>query len=443
MIHSVLPFLVIVVLIGVNGLFVAAEFAIIGVPRVAIERRAAEGSRIARTVRQIISTPRLQDRYIATAQIGITFASLGLGMYGEHQLAHVLEEHLDALGAGRWIAAHALATLVAVGVLTYFHIVVGEMVPKSIALSRAEQAVLWVTPPMLWARTALYPLVVVLNGIGTGVLRLMGIRRQTTGTEHYYSTEELQLVVEESQAGGLLREESGRLLRELFEFGELTAGEAMTPRVAVIGIPLGATPEQLTTLVQASRHTRYPAYDRDLDHIVGVVHIKDVLRRLRTGGPLVEADTHPAPYLPESATLNAVLAAMRRERTHLAVILDEHGGTAGVVTIEDLFEEVVGEVEEGTGGTAPISRDAQGNLHVAGTVRLDEVGDQFGRELEHEDVDTVSGLVLALLGRPPVVGDRVSYEGFHFVVTGVEGRGVRWCTVTMDDGSSAQQAHET
>lgn len=435
-----IPTLIITVLILLNALFVAAEFAIVGAPRASVERSAATGNRAARRIAEILRDPVRQDRYIATAQLGITVASLGLGMYGEHVLAEWLAHQFEPLEEFRWLSAHVVASIVAVAVLTFFHIVVGEMVPKALALQSALRTALWVTPPMLWIQRAVYPLVLVLNGLGNLVLRLFGINRQEGSNEHYHTAEELQYVVRDSQAGGLLRKESARVFQEIIELGDLGAGSVMVPRVHVVGIPLGATAAEMTETFREAPHTRYPIYEGDLDHIIGSVHIKDLLRRLEDPQPIAVEDARPVPFVPETATIDTVLAAMRKARTQMAVVMDEHGGTAGLVTIEDLFEEVVGDIEQGTALAADLYRDAEGNLHVAGTVRLDEVGDALGVVLEHEEVDTVSGLVLATLGRPPEVGDRVVYDYVRFEVAAVEGHGVGECVAVSLGYPSKGQA---
>ncbi len=422
---------VIAALILLNGLFVAAEFAIVGVPRLAIERRARAGQRVAQTVRRILDHPREQDRFIATAQLGITFASLGLGMYGEPVVAMWIAEALESWEAAtRWIAAHTIATVASVGLLTYFHIVMGEMVPKSLALQQAERTVLWITPPTLWTKVLLYPLVIGLNGVGNAILKLIGIDRQTATHERYHTPEELQLVVRESQEAGALPAESGRLLHEILEFGDLKAGQVMTPRVRVIGMPVGSTPDAVEEILRTAPHTRYPIYQTDLDDVVGMIHIKDLLRLILAGTVIAPPHARPMPTVPETAPLDAVLAAMRREQAQMALAIDEHGGTAGIVTLEDLFEEVVGEVDE-LGSAAPaIYVDAAGRLHVPGTARLDEVSERLSVELHHADVDSVSGLVLSLLGRRPAVGDIVRYAGLQFEVTALHGRGVGECAVS-------------
>jgi CBS domain containing-hemolysin-like protein len=426
-----IPAIIIVLLILLNGIFVAAEFAIIGVPRAAIERRVTAGEPNAILVQAILRDPLRQDRYIATAQLGITLASLGLGMYGEQVLAQWLAGWLEELGTSRWIAAHTLASILAIAILTYFHIVLGEMVPKSLALMHAEGTALWITRPVLWAKFASYPLVIALNGLGNAILRVIGTERQLTSS-HYYTVSELQLIVEESEESGTLNSEAGQMLRELLDFSKRTAEEVMTPRVHVTGIPIGASPDQLTTIISQAHHARYPVFDGTLDQIVGLIHIKDVLRLLVAGCSVQQEDIRPLSFVPETATVDSVLAAMRRAHTHMVVIIDEYGGTSGIVSIEDLCEEVVGEIEEETDVSLAPFVDNQGGLHVPGIWRLDEVSEELGlsTELSHEEVDTLGGLVLHLLDREPTVGDTVTYEGIRIKIAALEGHGVQWCVLT-------------
>jgi CBS domain containing-hemolysin-like protein len=317
---------------------------------------------------------------------------------------------LGGVGAPAWLMSHGLASVVAIAILTYFHIVVGEMIPKSLALQQAEHMALWITPPMLWIKTIVLPLVVVLNGIGNGVLSAFGIHRGRQNADQYYTPEELQLIVQESEERGAIRSESGQMLQVLFDFANLTADEVMVPRVRIVGLPLGATPERIRELLGTQPHTRYPVFEQDLDHIVGLIHIKDLLR-------LLLRDT--------------VLSTMRRERTQMVVVIDEHGGTSGVVTFEDLFEEVVGDIDAGPGSAPAPYRDDAGRWRVHGTMRLDELGQLYDLDLEHEDVDSVSGLILTLLGRPPQVGDAVRYDRLTLEVTKVKGHGVEEAAVSL------------
>jgi CBS domain containing-hemolysin-like protein len=197
------------------------------------------------------------------------------------------------------------------------------------------------------------------------------------------------------------------------------------PRVRVVGIPVGAGPDALRQIILKNRRTRYVVYDGDLDHIVGVLHAKDLLQRLLDAEPVTASMARRIPVVPESASLDDVLATLQRERAHVAVAIDEHGGTAGIISLEDLFEEVVGDIDEGAPKAPPIVPIADGSVRVAGTVRLDELGQHFDLDLEHEDVESVSGLVLERLGRPPVVGDRVTYGRIRLDVTATSGRGVQ------------------
>jgi CBS domain containing-hemolysin-like protein len=423
--------LIIFALLLVNAFFVAAEFAIVGVPPSAIDARAARNDRLARLVQGVLSDTRKKDRYIATAQIGITVASLGLGMYGEHVLANWILGIIGQSTSADWLAAHGFSSVVAISILTYFHIVLGEMLPKSLALQSAERLALWLTPPMLWIQTLIYPFVIALNGIGNALLKPFGIQHEEHATDQYYTPEELQLIVEESEEQGALRSESGQVLQELFEFGELTAGEVMVPRVRITGIPVGAGPEELRAILARTAHTRYPLYEGDLDHIIGTYHIKDLLRLLLNEQNVTRAGARQAPVVPETALLDVVLATMRRERAQFAVVIDEHGGTSGIVTLEDLFEEVVGEIDDSPDRRSGPRRDAAGRLRVPGTMRLDDLGQLFDLDLAHEDVDSVSGLILTLLGRPPKVGDVVRYDRLELAVTAVKGHGVEEAAVSL------------
>ncbi len=440
MIEYLLPITVIAVLIALNGLYVAAEFALVMAPRAAIERLAEKGQRAARALHQILTRSQHQDRAIATAQLGITLASLGLGMYGEHILAEWIEHGLKRLGTVSWVGAHAAASAISIALLTYLHIVLGEMVPKSLALQQPQAMALWLVRPIQWTQWIAYPLVALLAGLGDAVLRFIGIRRQGVSHERHYTVEELQFIIRESQQGGLLRAESGRVLNDLLEFGDITAGEVMVPRIKAVGVPVTASAEKIKRIIRESRHTRYPVYEDDLDHILGVVHLKDLFRLLLANRPLSADVIRPVPRVPEALPLDRVLEAMRAARAQMVIVMDEHGGTAGLLTMEDLFEEIVGAIDEPGGVQLPpeIYRDEQGVLHVAGTIRLPEVGEHLGLELEHDEVDSVSGLVLTLLGRPATPGDAVEYNNIRFEVTAVAGHGVDQCRVIPLPGAYAE-----
>ncbi|MBX3132616.1 MAG: HlyC/CorC family transporter [Gemmatimonadaceae bacterium] len=424
------PALIVAVLVLANGLFVAAEFAIVGAPRATIDRLANAGNRAARLVRRIVSSTQEVDRFIATAQLGITLASLGLGMYGEHLLAVWLAERFEALGAGRWVAAHTLGSVFAIAFLTYIHIVIGEMVPKSIALAKADRAVLWIAPVMRLVQFALYPFVVVLNGIGNAALRAFGVRRQEASAESVRTPDELAYIVRESSAGGLLKKQSASVVQELLEFGDLTAAQVMVPRVSVVGLDVADDAVAVHAVLARTPHSRYPVMDGDLDNITGMLHVKDLLAGLADGARVAALPVRPVPFVPETASADQVLAAMRQQRSQLVVVMDEHGGTAGIITLEDLIEEIVGELTENATAPAELRARGDGSFVVAGTVRVVDAGVALGAAVEHPDVESVSGLVLALLGRPPKVGDVVEFEELRIEVQALRGRGVREALVS-------------
>jgi CBS domain containing-hemolysin-like protein len=433
-------FAIIAGFVALNGLFVAAEFALVSAPRPAIAHRASKGDSVARRLLAILRSPARQDRYIATSQIGITIASLGLGMYGEHGLAAWLGPHLDRTGTLHTLVTHGLAGVLAVTFLTFVHIVVGEMVPKSLALQRTQAVTRLVYWPMRITFIVTYPFVGALYATARAALRLAGIDRQNTEHTQSYTPEELALIVEESARGGALRKEAGSLIKELFGFGDLNAGQVMVPRVRVVGIPVGAPPDAIRALLIKHRHTRYPVFEGDLDHIVGMLHVKDLMRRLTANERVAGADVRTIPVVPRTSPVDDVLMTMERTHAHLAVVIDEHGGTAGVVSIEDLIEEVVGEIDEGVPESPPLAIAPDGSVAAAGTVRLDELGKCFKLELEHEEVDSVSGLVLERLGRPPVVGDVVDYGPIRLEVVATSGHGVKTVRATARDDGNVQES---
>jgi CBS domain containing-hemolysin-like protein len=421
-----LPFLLALVagFVVINGLFVTAEFALISTPRAAVEYRAAQGDHLAKRILALLTTPNLQDRYIATSQLGITVASLGLGMFAEHDIAAWLEVHIAIPETWRFITSAGVGGLIAVTALTFVDIVLGEMVPKSLALQHAEQLARIVYWPMRIASLVMLPLVATLSVIGRACLALVGVKRSSNAHEQFHTPDELRLIIEESERGGALRSEAGHLLTELFAFGDLTVGQVMVPRVRVVGLPIGATPEAIREFLIKHRHTRFPVFDGDLDHIVGMMHVKDLLRRIVANEGISATDARPIPVVPVTKPLDDVLTTMQRAHAHMAVVIDEHGGTAGVVSIEDLVEEVVGDIDDGAPQTQPIVTNEDGSVRAAGTVRLDELGQALGVTIEHEEVDSVSGLVLATLDRPPKVGDTIVYGDIRLTVTAIAGRGV-------------------
>ncbi len=432
--------LILIILIALNALFVAAEFALVGAPRHVIEQRAREGSIVAASIHRVLSNPKQQDQYVATAQLGITLASLGLGMYSEHSLALWFIEVLHWAGASGLATAHTLASVCAISVMTYLHIVLGEMVPKSLALLYAERSAIVLYSPMWVARILSYPLVIALNTIGNQLLRVCGVEAAQTASETI-TLDELRLIVAESGKEGMLHNETTKLLNELFDLTALSAQEVMIPRIHVSGVPLGAQPSEMKAIITADPHTRYPVFQDSIDNIKGMVHIKDLFRLIRAESPLQSKHLRQVLFVPATILLDTLIKRMNIEHTQFAVVVDEHGGTAGIVTLEDVFEEVVGGAGEpqGEGNTALQRRKRR---RITGTTRVDELGEMFGIKLEHPEVVTVSGLVMAQLGRPAQVSDQIHYGGLNITVSQVKGLGVAECLVQLaaraDDSTKSE-----
>jgi CBS domain containing-hemolysin-like protein len=420
--------IIITLLIILNGLYVLAEFAIIGVRSTQMEQMANEGSRVARSVLGILRSNDKQNQYIATAQLGITIASLGLGMYGEPQIAQFIEPYLAQL-LGLDVHDTLIVTvgsLLAIGLLTYLHVVIGEMVPKSIALSAPDRAVLAIFQPMRVSQIFLAIPVHVLNGIGDALLKLLRIS-PAEAEARLHSPEELELIVSESVAGGLLDKDEKEIIRKVFDFGERQVNQVMTPRPKVQAIALDTPLPALLEQVAASQHSRFPVFDGDLDNILGVLHIKDLVRlkaRSRENFD-IRLVLRSIPVVPEHYPVVQLLAVFKRRRIHIAVVLDEYGGTAGIVSLEDLVEEIMGEVrDEFDLESEPLVQVSPGVLDVAGHYLLDELQEYIylGQDDELPNVETVSGLIMTILGRVPQVGDKFTIrDKVHFTVLAVDG----------------------
>jgi len=406
---ALLAFGVIFVLVLINGLFVAAEFAIIGVRPSRIEQLAREGNRAAGWVREVVSDRNRTDSYIATAQLGITLASLGLGMYAEPAIAHLVEGPLL-----RWFglgesAIHTTSFLLALGLVTYLHIVVGEMVPKSLALQNAERTVLALTNPMRVMGRVFGPAVKALNRIGLWTLQLLRVPPPGHGSR-LYSLDELEMIISESHAGGLLEEREQELVANILDFGEERVVQVMTPRPMMAAVQVTIGEEDLLEVYDHTPYSRLPVYGRDIDDVLGVLHLKDLVRQQISGETFdLRALLRQVPFVPENLPIQAILTSFREQHQHMAIVIDEHGGTQGLVTLEDVLEEVVGEVRDefDVEEQDPLVVVEPGHLSAQGTVLIEEVAEYAPLPAHGYDVHTVGGLILAELGRRPEEGDEV------------------------------------
>lgn len=440
MTEYLVPMLIIGFLILLNGLFVAAEFAIVAAPRTRITQAAEQGSGAARNVLAILADPAQQNRYLATAQIGITIASLGLGMYGEHTVAEWLHGPLSTITPLAGPLSHTLATILAIGILTYLHVVLGEMVPKSLAIQYAETSVLRLDGPMRVLRKLFSPVVLVLNGIGNAVVRLMGVPPATAQTR-LFSVDELEYLMEESAEVGLMEPDEQLFIENIFDLRQRSVGQVMTRRKQIVSLPITASEEETLSFICEQRHSRYPVFDQGPDDIIGVLHVKTLARQQanRASQPFdLRQLARPVAFVPESLPLDEMLTRFRRDRRQLAIVVDEYGGAAGLVTSEDVIEEVVGEIlDEFDLEIAPLERLTENLMRVRGDLLVDELNQLCDLNLAHPEADTVGGLVMASLGRLAEQGDHMTIDGVVLEVEAVEGLAVQTVLVRLPTAGTA------
>jgi CBS domain containing-hemolysin-like protein len=408
-------------LVVANGFFVAAEFAIVTVRKTRIDQLIAEGVGRAVGVREAITQP---DRFIAATQVGITMTSLGLGWIGEPAVAGTIEPLLGYLPADwAWVGAHSIAVGVSFAFITSLHVVCGELAPKTIALQHAERTALLVTGPTRLFMRALWPFIALLNGLGTRMVRLLGLR-PPSGHSMVHSEEELKMLVTASQEAGVLEEDEEQMLHRVFGFGDLTAGQMMVPRTEMNGINADATLPQLIDQVARQPHPWLPVYGKGVDDILGFLHVEDVFPALGhpPGDFRVTDYLREAMTVPETLKADDVLDEMKRRGTHHAVVIDEYGGTAGLVTFEGLMERIVGEVgSEFSAGRTRISVLPDGSALVDGLALTTDVNAQFGLHIDEDVYTTVGGFVLGQLGRRARLGDRVEVEARTLRVEALDG----------------------
>jgi CBS domain containing-hemolysin-like protein len=395
-------------LVFANAFFVATEFSLVSARRSRIEALAREGTAGAATLLKAIANV---ERYIAGTQLGITLASLGLGWIGESTLEHLLLRVFYFVPPALiQVGAPAVTAFL---VITFLHVVLGEMVPKSFALQHAETTALRFAPIMRVILVVLSPLVWVLSRSGRFFLRRLGVKEPAGGHGGMvHSVEELKILVEDSHKQGVLDEMERMMLHRVFKMKELVARQVMVHRLDIIGIPVEMPYEGLMLAVVDAPYSRFPVYDGDLDHVVGILFVKDLIgyRRTPQSGPFdLRNILRPALFVPESVPIETLLAQFKKARTQMAIVLDEFGGTSGLVTLEDVVEELLGELNALDGGAeAPVaSPSLRRPVVVDGRTRLDVLNEKYGLELEDEEVDTIAGLVTNRLGRVPGRGEEV------------------------------------
>jgi CBS domain containing-hemolysin-like protein len=420
-------------LVFANGFFVAAEFALVTVRKTRIDQLIAEGSRAARVVRRALGDP---DSYIASTQLGITMTSLGLGWIGEPALATAFEPAFAFLGpTAAATTAHSISVAVAFAIITALHIVFGELAPKTVALQHPERVSLFVSRPLELFKRTFWPFISLLNGMGRAVVHSVGLR-PPSGHSLVHSEEELKMLVTASQEAGVIEEGEEQMLHRVFGFADLTAGQVMVPRTEMIALPVTATPDTLLQALAQGGHDRFPVFRRNLDDIVGVLQLTDLVAPILRGEPFDLAASTKEPFtVPETMPADTLLAEMRSRGAPLAIVIDEYGGTAGLVTFAGLMERIVGELGGGDGNRITVLAD--GSALVDGLALVTDVNEQFGLHIDEDEYNTLGGYVLGRLGRRARVGDRFEVERRSMRVDALDGLRVARVFVSLEKAPSS------
>jgi putative hemolysin len=406
-----LRIVVVLALVLGNAIFVAAEYALVTGRRSRLEERAERGGRGARTALRLMDDP---VRFISTVQVGITISAILLGAIGEPLLSGLMEPPVST----------TVAFLISFAILTYLSVVLGELVPKAVALQRAEVLAIALAVPLDFLAKIAYPLVWVLQVSANAVLRLLRVKPAPAGMIAY-TREDIRHSVAAAEDVGEFQEAEEEMLYKVFDFASKEVSAVMVPRPEVVAISVDMPPEEALATVVDSPFTRYPVFRGSLDEIIGVLHVRDLFGAMHDLGMAsvsLEAIVRPAYVVPETKDLAALLADFRRGKQHMAVVVDEYGAMEGIVTLEDVLEEIVGEIEDEFDlPDTSVERIDENRIRIEGTYTIDDFNEEFHTDLEQEDFHTMAGLVFGELGRAPEVGDTVNADGLRLSVLEVEG----------------------
>jgi putative hemolysin len=420
----VLQLLAVLLIVAGNAFFVAAEYALVTARRTRLNELAESGSRRARIALRIMDSP---VRFIGTVQLGITAFSIALGAVGEPIVEHWLDDPLLSSG---------VAFIVAFAFVTYLHVTLGELVPKAVSLSKNEETALWVALPVEGVYIVTFPIVWFLQASANAFTRLFGIQPAPAGVVAH-TEEDIRLIVAQAEDTGVIKEAEEEMLYKVFDFADKEVADVMVSRPDVVALSIDLPPDECLAAVIESPYTRYPVYRESLDSIVGILHVRDLFSALNEQGfanVRVGDIVRPAPFVPETKDLAAMLAEFRRGSQHMAIVVDEYGTTVGIVTLEDLLEEIVGEIEDEFDlPDESVEKLADGRMRIDGTYPIDDFNEQFGRSLPIEDYHTVGGFVFGMLGRQPEPGDAVEHDGCRFTVLEVEGSRIERLEVELSE----------
>ena len=413
--------LIVFVLLLVNGFFVSAEFAIVRARRTKIEQLTKDGNVDAK-----LALKALEDMnfFIAAVQVGVTIASIGIGWFGSPTIEMMMKPLLDDFPQAHAYLAPITAA-VAFLVVTFLHVVIGEQVPKCIALQYPEKIAMYVARPMNLFMAVSKPFVWILNVACNSILKMFRIPVNSARVVH--TIEDLDLLVDTSYDEGVLNETEKDMIHNVFKFSDLTAREVMIPRTDMICVPIDMSFEELNKVATENQYTRYPVYEGDIDHITGLIHVKDLYSlAIKDEVSPIEKIQRKVMLVPETITMDNLVREFKKNKSQMAVVVDEFGGTSGIITLEDVLEEIFGDVQDEFDEEAEFDiKEIRPNLYLAnGMMRLDELANYFDlpeKTWEDEDVDTIAGLVVKELGHIAQIDDTVKYNGFTFTVKEVDG----------------------
>jgi CBS domain containing-hemolysin-like protein len=412
----ILKLLAVLLLVLTNGFFVAAEYALVSVRRARIASLVSQGNKRARIVMRVLDN---LTSYISATQLGVTLASLALGWVGEDTMAHILEPIFNkALGSWSVVAAHTTAIALAYVVITYLHVVLGELVPKALSLEKAEAVSLATARPMEIFYKLFKAPIWLLNHSGVRFLRLLGLHATPEHTATY-SEEELRQLIALSFKSGHVIEDERRLIDNVFEFTEASVESVMTPRTEIEALDIELSPEEMLDTFEDMGYSRMPVYRGSLDTILGILLHKDLSRLVRRGDSNINEILRPAMFLPNSVRLHDALRSLRRSSEHMALVVDEHGGIEGLVTLEDLLEEIVGDIrdEHDEAAVQQIKKLNDDSFKVSGNLSIRDANRRLGLGLpESDSYHTVAGFMMARAGKLLAPGDSVDYNGLRFTV---------------------------
>lgn len=407
---SLLNLFFVFVLVFLNGFFVAAEFAMVKVRGSRIDTLVQEGNKKAKFAQSVVNH---LDAYLSACQLGITLASLGLGWLGEPAIAKLLKPLFESLGMSD-VLIHTISIIIAFLLITILHIVLGELAPKTMAIRKAESVTLLSAPALMLFYKIMYPFIWALNGLANNLLRVFGI---APASEHdsAHTEEEIRILMKESNRSGLIDNTEMTLVDNIFEFAETTAREIMIPRTEMICLYTHLSYEENKVIALEEMRTRYPVCEQDKDHIIGFIHIKDLLKS--QGLTDTQSIIRPITSVPESMQISALLKLMQKNKSQIAILIDEYGGTSGLVTLEDIMEEIVGEIQDEFDEERPvIEKRDEHTYSLDGLLLIDEVNDKFGLEIETEDYDTIGGWLYAQIEIPPQKGLSIMHGDYEFIV---------------------------